>query len=109
MSSTGASLSILLRAGTVLIHDDDAHVSAVRDTDVLIQGDVIADIGKNISPPDHAEVIDCQGKIVSPGFVDTHHHLWQTQMKGRHAEQGLVAYMYSGILHHCIALRVRTF
>jgi hypothetical protein len=31
--------------------------------------------------------------------VDTHHHLWQTQLKGRHADHGLVSYMYTGTLH----------
>ncbi|KAI9836509.1 MAG: hypothetical protein M1837_003301 [Sclerophora amabilis] len=41
-------------------------------------------------------VIDCTGKLISPGFVDTHHHLWQTQLKGRHADEGLLDYFYSG-------------
>ncbi|KIX98800.1 uncharacterized protein Z520_05261 [Fonsecaea multimorphosa CBS 102226] len=97
MAATRPSSSILLRGGTVLTHDDNDHVVPLQDTDILVRDGVIADIGKNISPPTNdTEVIDCEGKIVSPGFVDTHHHLWQTQLKGRHAEQGLVAYMYSG-------------
>jgi cytosine/adenosine deaminase-related metal-dependent hydrolase len=37
-------------------------------------------------------------KIISPGFVDTHHHLWQTQLKGRHANELLLEYMASGNL-----------
>ncbi|EXJ93224.1 hypothetical protein A1O3_01781 [Capronia epimyces CBS 606.96] len=92
-----SSSSILLRGGTVLSHDADDHVIPLYDTDVLIQDNIIADVGKNISSPSEAtEVIDCKGKIISPGFVDTHHHVWQTQLKGRHADEGLVSYMVSG-------------
>ncbi|OQV09033.1 hypothetical protein CLAIMM_13215 [Cladophialophora immunda] len=97
MATTRPRSSILLRGGTVLTHDDNDNVVPLQDTDVLVRDGVIADVGNNISPPaNDTEVIDCKGKIVSPGFVDTHHHLWQTQLKGRHADQGLVAYMYTG-------------
>jgi cytosine/adenosine deaminase-related metal-dependent hydrolase len=34
--------------------------------------------------------------IVSPGFIDTHHHVWQTQLKGRHANQTLLEYLPNG-------------
>ncbi|OAL37484.1 hypothetical protein AYO20_03333 [Fonsecaea nubica] len=97
MAATHSPSSIFLRGGTVLTHDDHDHVVPLRNTDLLVCDGVITDIGKNISPPSiDIEVIDCKGKIISPGFVDTHHHLWQTQLKGRHAEQGLVSYMYTG-------------
>ncbi|KIW83485.1 hypothetical protein Z517_02730 [Fonsecaea pedrosoi CBS 271.37] len=97
MAAMHSPSSILLQGGTVLTHDDHDHVVPLRDTDLLVCDGVITDIGNNISPLDSdTEVIDCKGKIISPGFVDTHHHLWQTQLKGRHAEQGLVSYMYTG-------------
>ncbi|KAH0832648.1 amidohydrolase family protein [Fonsecaea pedrosoi] len=97
MAATHTPSSILLRGGTILTHGDKDHVVPLWDTDLLVRNGVITDIGKNISPPSSdTEVIDCKGKIISPGFVDTHHHLWQTQLKGRHAEQGLVSYMYTG-------------
>lgn len=28
------------------------------------------------------EIIDCQGKIIFPGFISTHNHLYQTMLKG---------------------------
>lgn len=31
-----------------------------------------------------------------PGFIDTHHHVWQTQLKGRHANQTLLNYFPTG-------------
>ena len=89
---------ILLQGGTVLTHSPNEQVVPLHDTDVLISGNIIADVGKDISPPsEDTDILDCHGKIVSPGFVDTHHHLWQTQLKGRHANEGLVSYMVSGM------------
>ncbi len=89
--------SILLQRGTVLTHSSNEHVVPLYNTDVLVTSNIIAAVGKDIhASPADTEVIDCQGKIISPGFVDAHHHLWQTQLKGRHADEGLVAYMVSG-------------
>jgi hypothetical protein len=85
--------SLLLKNGTVLIHDDNDHIVPHQNTDVLIKGDIVAEIGSSLSAPDGAKLIDCTGKIVSPGFIDTHHHLWQTQLKGRHADEQLLEYM----------------
>ncbi len=100
--------SILLRGGTALIHDANDHVKGIR-TDILIEDNKIARIEADISPPAGAEVIDCQEKIISPGFVDTHHHLWQTQLKGRHANELLLEYMATGILSQHISKKKRLY
>ncbi|KAF3928799.1 hypothetical protein ABW21_db0207483 [Orbilia brochopaga] len=86
--------SILLRGGTALIHGKDDVVVAEK-KDILIEGNKIKKIGNLLEAGD-AEVIDCTGKLISPGFVDTHHHVWQTQLKGRHANQMLMEYMPTG-------------
>ncbi|KAK5731719.1 hypothetical protein LTR17_011190 [Elasticomyces elasticus] len=94
------STQILLKNGTVLLHDAQNHVTATK-TDVLISNKTISKIEPNISDADieaGMEVIDCTGKLISPGFIDTHHHVWQSQLKGRHANQGLMQYMASGRL-----------
>lgn len=39
---------------------------------------------------------DCTDKIISAGFVDTHHHVWQSLLKGRHADQMLMQYLPEG-------------
>src|SRR5262245_17971321 len=67
----GRKRRILLRGGVVLTLDPK--VGDFERADVLIDGKKIADIKPNISPGE-AEVIDCTGAIVMPGFITTHHH-----------------------------------
>ncbi|KAH8816440.1 putative metal-dependent hydrolase [Xylogone sp. PMI_703] len=88
--------SILLKNGTVLQHQKDDTVIVLKNTDILIKGNRISKIGHGVQAPQDAQVINCEGKIISPGMIDTHNHLWLTQMKARHAEQTLLEYMYSG-------------
>jgi cytosine/adenosine deaminase-related metal-dependent hydrolase len=92
------STSIILRNGTVLIHDHNNHVTPTI-TSLLVQDGKIAKIDHNIEPTKDSEVIDCTDKIISPGFVDTHHHGWQTQLKARHANEQLLDYMVTGMSH----------
>lgn len=86
---------LLLKGGTVIIHDIDGHVKGVK-TDLLVKDNKISKIQPNIVPPEHSDIIDCSDKLISPGFIDTHHHIWQTQLKGRHANQTLVEFFSSG-------------
>ncbi|GKU07411.1 5-methylthioadenosine s-adenosylhomocysteine deaminase [Fusarium langsethiae] len=88
---------LLLRGGTVLIHDAEDNVKALE-KDILIENNRIVRMASNIEDVADAELIDCNLKIISPGFIDTHHHLWQTQLKGRHANELLLDYMASGNL-----------
>lgn len=48
-----------------------------KNVDVLIKDNLIEKIGKNL--PDKADrTIDCSSCVVLPGFVNTHHHFYQT-------------------------------
>lgn len=96
-STTQSSSSILLQGGTLLIHDDNDHVVPTR-ADLLIEGSTITKIAPSIPPSTSptAKTIDCTNKLISPGFISTHAHLWQTQLKGRHHAHTLVDYMPSG-------------
>jgi 5-methylthioadenosine/S-adenosylhomocysteine deaminase len=69
---------ILLRGGHVLTVD--AQLGDIPGGDVLIEGDAIARVGKDISAD--AEVIDCTGDVVIPGFVDSHRHTWEAAIRG---------------------------
>src|SRR4029453_13907243 len=48
--------------------------------DVLIEGDTIAQVAPRIDAD--AEVVDAAGKIVIPGFIDTHRHTWEGAIRG---------------------------
>ncbi|KAJ5172675.1 hypothetical protein N7492_005268 [Penicillium capsulatum] len=88
--------SLLLQNGTVLQHRVE-QVQASRNTDVLIVNDRIAQIGSNLSAA-NATVLDCSDKIISPGLIDCHHHMWQTQLKGRHGDHTFLDYVTSANL-----------
>jgi 5-methylthioadenosine/S-adenosylhomocysteine deaminase len=49
--------------------------------DVLIEGDRIVAVGKDLVGS-AARTVDATGKIVMPGFVDVHNHLWQSLIRG---------------------------
>ena len=72
---------LLLQRGTILLHDEDDRILTLK-ADVLVENDRISNIEPDIPVPPNADIIDCTGKLVSPGFIDTHHHLWQSALKG---------------------------
>lgn len=60
-------MDLLIKGGVVVT----AEKSAVLD--IRIHGETIAELGENLSPQGEA-VIDAAGKLVFPGFIDTHTH-----------------------------------
>lgn len=62
----------------------DSKVGDFAKADVLIEGDTISQVGPNLRAGfggDEAAIIDAEGCIVMPGFVDTHRHMWQGQLR----------------------------
>ncbi|CAI6237429.1 unnamed protein product [Periconia digitata] len=74
--------SKVLENGTVITFDDATKsVRVLPRASILIVNDRIAAITDNaddLSIPPDAEIINVEGKIVSPGFVNTHVHMWQS-------------------------------
>jgi 5-methylthioadenosine/S-adenosylhomocysteine deaminase len=69
---------ILLKGGTVLTLD--RNVGDFENADVLIEGKKIAAVQPNLKAD--AQIIDASNTIVMPGFIDTHHHQYQTILRG---------------------------
>ncbi len=63
-------MSLLIKNGEIITGD------ARYVADILCEGETIARIGQNITPPPGAEVIDAKGKYVFPGFIDPHTHIY---------------------------------
>ena len=66
-------------------------------TDILIDGDKIIEIGQNLAS-DGAEVIDVRGKVIMPGFVDPHTHLVWSGSREHELEWKLKGRTYQEIL-----------
>lgn len=71
---------VLFKNGTVLTLDPDVGDFALGD--VLVKGSTIVAVGPDLSTDaGDAVVVDATGRIVLPGFQDTHRHCWQGQMR----------------------------
>jgi 5-methylthioadenosine/S-adenosylhomocysteine deaminase len=64
----------LIRGGTIISMDPE--VGDLDRGDILIEGNKILQVAPSI-PVEDAEVIDADGMVVIPGFVDTHRHIWE--------------------------------
>lgn len=59
----------------------DGPLGLIRNGDVLLAGDRILAVGTGLDGAG-ARLVDATGKIVLPGFVDVHNHLWQALIRG---------------------------
>ena len=63
---------LLVRGGHVV--DPASGISATRD--IAIAGGRIREVAANLSPDTAARVIDARGKVVTPGLIDIHVHVY---------------------------------
>jgi cytosine/adenosine deaminase-related metal-dependent hydrolase len=68
---------LIKNADTILTMDDTRR--ELSGADVLIRNGQIAEVGHGLVST--GEVIDAQGCVVTPGLVNTHHHLYQSLTK----------------------------
>ena len=78
----GAARTLLVRNARHIATFDDANPSRareLRDASILIRGNLIEAIGPAADLPQTAdEVIDARSHLVTPGLVNTHHHMFQS-------------------------------
>ena len=97
--ATRISPRTLIRNASLIITMDskigEGPLGILVEADVLIAGDTIEKVGKQLSSP-HATIVDATGTIVLPGFVDLHNHLVQSIIRGGCSDHDLIAW-----LHEC--------
>ena len=69
----GATYDLLIQGGHVI--DATQKISAIRD--VAIADGRIARVAENLPPGQARQVYDAKGKIVTPGLIDMHTHVYQ--------------------------------
>lgn len=86
-------MGLLIRNGEIV------NVGSRLQADVYAENETITRIGKNLEVPPGAEVIDATGKLVFPGFIDPHVHIYlpfmATFAKDTH-ETGSIAALIGG-------------
>ncbi|SFJ75988.1 5'-deoxyadenosine deaminase [Thermoflavimicrobium dichotomicum] len=71
---------ILIKNAQIITMDPN---DTILTGDLLIKNDTIAAIGENLQASAVDKVIDATGRIVIPGFIQTHIHLCQTLFRGQ--------------------------
>jgi cytosine/adenosine deaminase-related metal-dependent hydrolase len=80
----------IIRGGSVMTMDPSMPNKGEWPTaDVLVEGKKILAVGQNLHAGGAAE-IDARGRIVMPGFIDTHHHQFETALRSYLADGVLI-------------------
>ena len=89
--------SVLLQGGTIIAFNQTTNeLQILRNGSVLVTDDRIVDVyeesNHGVPIPDDVEVVSVQNQIVVPGFIDTHHHLWQSVLRTIDSNVTLASY-----------------
>ncbi len=63
-------MPLLIRNGEIV------NVGSRERADILVENETVTRIGKNLEAPSNAEIIDATGKLIFPGFIDPHVHIY---------------------------------
>lgn len=67
--------SILLKGGLVLTFKNNNPLPHAFKADILVKGDTIVEVAPDLTVPEGScEIVDCTGKWVTPGQIDTHRY-----------------------------------
>jgi len=75
----------LIRNADVILTMDDGR-QEIKGGDILVRDGVIEAVGQGLYDDD-AQIVDGRGCLVTPGLINTHHHLYQTLTRAVPAAQ----------------------
>src|SRR5262245_6497054 len=79
-NSGAPAVRYVIRGGSVMTMDPSlGELGNFVQADVLIEGKKILAVGPNLNAG--GLTIDARGRIVMPGFIDTHHHQFETALR----------------------------
>ncbi|MBX9148405.1 8-oxoguanine deaminase [Rhodococcus qingshengii] len=92
MTESALGATLVVAGAHVVTMDGDR--SEYSDGYVVISGNKIVDVGAG-TPPEYpgAQVIDGSGCLITPGLVNTHHHLYQWITRGLAADSTLFEWL----------------
>ncbi len=94
-SNPGNAAKTLIKNADLVITMDpklgEGSLGILKNSDVLFDQRIIS-VGKKLKSP-NANEITGKGKIVLPGFVDVHNHLWQSLIRGCGADKELMGWL----------------
>jgi cytosine/adenosine deaminase-related metal-dependent hydrolase len=79
-----ATSTLFTDATIITFNANTSRTEILYKSSLLVEGDRISQIYNGTTPGSYlnaTQTVNVTGKIISPGFVDTHHHLWQTAFK----------------------------
>ena len=82
---------ILIKGGTIVTMDKK--LRDLRRGDILIEGEKIVEVAREIEAPAGSEIIDAWGMIVMPGLINAHVHTWQSGLRGIAGDWAVPQYM----------------
>lgn len=89
-----ARATILYDGGTIIAWDNSTQrLDILRNASLLVDGNTIVQISNgSIEAPANTTMVDATDKIIGPGYIDTHNHLWQTAFRSIAADTSLALY-----------------
>lgn len=91
-----AAEATLFSGGTIIAFDsENESFNVIRNGSILVVDDRIKAIGATIEAsliPNASQTVDVTDQIITPGFIDTHRHSWQTAFKTLGSNTTLLEY-----------------
>ncbi|KAF9809835.1 hypothetical protein IEO21_07235 [Rhodonia placenta] len=84
-------MSYLLKGGIIATFTAGADKPQCYKSDILVEDSTIIQIAENINAGPGVEVIDCEGKWISPGMIDTHRRHIQSALTADEIHIGQLA------------------